>query len=82
MDLLSFIMRNIFILLCFLTQLQADVRSTNGTLNFDTQSDENAEMVLNSTGLGIGITPTANSMALSFSKLAYIPMNVQPYMAF
>lgn len=38
----------------------ADVKSTTGQIKFDTQLDNQAEMTLNETGLGIGITPSAN----------------------
>ena len=38
----------------------ADVKGDSGTIRFDSNSDRNPEMILNSTGLGIGITPTAN----------------------
>lgn len=38
----------------------ADVKSTTGQIKFDTQSDNQAEMTLNSTGLGIGVSPSAN----------------------
>lgn len=51
----------VFILLILLiSSVQADVRSTNGSINFDTQSNGTTEMQLNSTGLGIGISPAAN----------------------
>lgn len=48
----------LFILLactCF-----ADVKSTNGTIKFDIQMNNQAEMTLNGTGLGIGMAPSAN----------------------
>ena len=45
---------------CFLNLLQADVKSTSSSINFDRNSDGNSEAILNSTGLGIGITPAAN----------------------
>ena len=47
---------------CFLAgPVHADVSSTNGLLSFDRNSDGTAEMSLNSTGLGIGVTtPAAN----------------------
>lgn len=54
-------MTRIFIALCFLTSaLMADIKSTTGQIKFDTQMDNQAEMTLNSTGLGIGITPSTN----------------------
>jgi len=37
-----------------------DILSTNGKIQFDAQADGQAEMTLNSTGLGIGILPSAN----------------------
>ena len=37
-----------------------DVRSTTGILNFDANSDNNPEMILNSTGLGVGVVPSCN----------------------
>lgn len=36
------------------------MKSTTGSINFDSNADSNAEMVLNSTGLGIGVSPSAN----------------------
>ena len=44
-----------------LSSVHADVRSTNGTINFDTNFDGVAEAVLNGTGFGLGLTtPSAN----------------------
>lgn len=40
--------------------LKADVKSLGGTIQFDSNSDSNAEMTLNTTGLGIGVTPSTN----------------------
>ena len=40
--------------------ISADVRSLDGTINFDVQSDGQTEMSLNTTGLGIGVSPSAN----------------------
>jgi len=37
-----------------------DVLSTNGKIQFNTQIDGQPEMILNSMGLGIGISPSAN----------------------
>lgn len=53
-------MRFIFILLLLPFSLFASVKSTTGTIKFDVNNDASEEMVLNSTGLGIGLTPTAN----------------------
>jgi hypothetical protein len=41
-------------------QLFGDVKSTDGRIRFDHNSDGSAEMTLNSTGLGIGVIPSAN----------------------
>lgn len=55
-------MARIFIILLVLTSslLMADVKSTTGQIKFDTQMDNQAEMTLNETGLGIGVTPSTN----------------------
>lgn len=58
-------MKNMFQVIAFLLFLpcviMADgVKSTNGTINFDVQSDAQTEMILNATGLGIGISPASN----------------------
>jgi hypothetical protein len=52
--------RIIIVLLILTSSLVADVKSTTGQIKFDTQMDNQAEMTLNSTGLGIGITPSTN----------------------
>lgn len=39
--------------------LSSDVKSTDG-INFDVNFDTNPEAILNSTGLGLGVTPSAN----------------------
>ena len=50
-----------FIILSFFTSsLMADVISSTGQIKFDIQMDNQAEMTLNSTGLGIGTTPSSN----------------------
>jgi hypothetical protein len=49
-----------FLILWTPISLFSDIRSTNGTINFNTQLDNQADMTLNSTGLGIGITPASN----------------------
>ncbi len=36
------------------------VKGTNGQINFDVSDDGTLEMVLNTTGLGVGISPSAN----------------------
>lgn len=38
----------------------ADVKGLNGQIGFDPQSDDQADMILNSTGLGIGTIPSDN----------------------
>jgi hypothetical protein len=52
--------RLFIILLILMSSLMADVKSTTGQIKFDTQSDNQSEMTLNGTGLGIGVTPSAN----------------------
>lgn len=49
----------LLISLLFLTSaLTADIKSTKGHINFDIQADNQPEIILNDTGLGIGITPS------------------------
>lgn len=36
------------------------VKGTNGRINFDVSDDGSSEMILNTTGLGVGISPSAN----------------------
>lgn len=48
------------LLSALMASLMADVKSTNGLIKFDAQMDNQAEMILNPTGLGIGISPSAN----------------------
>jgi hypothetical protein len=52
--------KTVYLLLLLPTIMIADVKSTDGQINFDTQSNGSYEMILNQTGLGIGITPAAN----------------------
>jgi len=40
--------------------LYADINSSYGQIKFDVNSDSNKEMILNATGLGIGLSPSAN----------------------
>jgi len=49
-----------FLLILFTSTLtlSADVRSANGTIKFDVNSDSAEEMFLNSTGLGVGVSPS------------------------
>lgn len=50
----------VIVILIFPSFLLSDIKSTTGTINFDTQNDNQAEMVLNQNGLGIGINPSTN----------------------
>lgn len=52
--------RIFFILILFSSICVGDVRSTTGSIKFDTQMDGESEMVLNEVGLGIGTHPSAN----------------------
>ena len=47
-------------LLFLVSTLSAGIKSTTGQIKFDTQGDHVTEMILDSTGLGIGATPSAN----------------------
>lgn len=47
-------------LLFFTLSLQADIISPTGSIKFNTGIDNQEEMILNSTGLGIGTTPSSN----------------------
>jgi len=49
----------LFIVL-FISVSSADVKSTSGQIKFDVNSDSVPEMTLNSTGLGLGVTPSTN----------------------
>ncbi len=49
-----------FIISLLSSQILADVIGTTGQIKFDTQMDNQAEMTLNSTGLGIGVAPSTN----------------------
>jgi hypothetical protein len=50
-----------FIIVLLLTSaLLADVKNTTGQIKFDTQFDNQAEMTLNTIGLGIGASPSTN----------------------
>jgi len=53
-------MRLVFILLLLPLNLLASVKSNTGSIKFDSNNDSSEEMVLNTTGLGIGLTPSAN----------------------
>jgi len=54
-------MIKIFAVLFLLTSVcLADVKSTTGQIKFDTNNDGQAEATLNNTGLGVGVTPSAN----------------------
>ena len=56
--------------ICLSPCLFSDVRSLNGTIPFDINSDTSYEMILNSTGLGIGGVPSANLHVLGHSILS------------
>lgn len=56
-------MKKIYFLAVFLLLLHvcsADVKSPNGVIYYDIQSDHQPEVTLNSIGLGIGTTPSSN----------------------
>lgn len=54
-------LKSILFFSLLLPLVSADVKSTNGTIHFDPNSDGSHKMTLNSTGLGIGDTsPSAN----------------------
>ena len=46
--------------LLFISTCFSDIQSTNGKIRFNIQIGGQAEMILNSTGLGIGMLPSAN----------------------
>lgn len=50
----------IFCIATFSLQAFSAVESTTGQIKFDVNSDQSHELYLNSTGLGVGVTPTAN----------------------
>lgn len=51
----------IFVLIFSLSfAANSSVKSSNGKINFDLQSDGQPEMILNQSGLGIGVTPSSN----------------------
>jgi hypothetical protein len=52
--------RFVLILWVLVAAAWADVKSTAGQIKFDTESDNQAEMTLNATGLGIGVSPSTN----------------------
>jgi hypothetical protein len=47
-------------LICALSCSYADVKSIDGVILFDVDSNQTAEMTLNETGLGVGVTPSTN----------------------
>lgn len=54
-------MKTLILLFIFTSfTLSADIKSTSGEIKFDVQSDQQAELTLNSTGLGIGTSPSGN----------------------
>lgn len=54
---MKYFLLSIFLLI---TSGATDIKSTNGTINFDAQADGQSDMTLNNTGLGIGIAPSSN----------------------
>lgn len=50
----------LYIALLSIASVYADITSSTGNVNFDVDSDNNYEMTLNSSGLGIGTSPSAN----------------------
>jgi hypothetical protein len=52
--------RLVFLFFFFISAIFTDVKSPNGVIKFDVESDNIPEMTLNSTGLGIGVIPSAN----------------------
>lgn len=84
-------MMKYWLFLLFSVHLFADIKSTNGTINFDSNSDASAELVLNSTGLGVGIIPTANlhvmgntivSESLSIGEVGVSTLNINGTIGF
>lgn len=55
----------LFICYSLLNRVEADVASSTGQINFDTNSDNNYEMTLSSNGLGIGVTSPTQSLEVS-----------------
>lgn len=54
-------MKFIFLICLYFTAfLFSDIKSTDSLIRFDVDSDNTAEMTLNSNGLGVGIDPSAN----------------------
>lgn len=53
-------MKLILLLAFFTLPLIGDVKSTTGSIQFDRDSDSTADMILNNTGLGIGVSPASN----------------------
>jgi len=57
----QFLISFLALLLFNATALLADLKSNNGTINFDIHNNGNKQMVLNSNGLGIGVSsPSSN----------------------
>jgi len=51
---------SLFVWITFVGFIYSDVLSTTGRIEFDVNSDQSSEMILNSVGLGVGVTPQAN----------------------
>lgn len=60
----------LIILSALITSVFADVKSTTGQIKFDIQSDAQAEMTLDATGLGMGISPSANLHVLGNARIS------------
>jgi hypothetical protein len=50
----------LIILMSCIELAMTNVKALNGTIQFDTQSDQQAEMILNEVGLGLGGQPSSN----------------------
>ena len=50
----------VLIFFMIISSLGADIKSTNGSIGFDVDSDGQREVTLNQIGLGIGISPSTN----------------------
>lgn len=55
--------------------LRADVKSLDGTIRFDSNSDTQSEMILNSTGLGIGGQPSSNLHVIGNAIVEQLSIN-------
>lgn len=53
------------------SQLHAAAKSSTGSIAFDSNRDSNHEMILHSTGLGIGMSPSSNLSILGDSDISH-----------